>query len=271
MAITGPKESIILFKKEMMTFWEMEDLGEVTCVVRIETIRFSKHHYGIHQRSMTESLLIRFGLADCKPASTPVQGGLKLLKSSPEEASEFAKLKYPYRSGVGSLMYISQCTRPDISYAVGVLSQHLDTPCQRHWDAFGHVLQYLRGTINLGIHYHFEDNRIFKMNSSWNVPLTNVDSDWAGCKNTRRSTTGYLTPLFGGAISWRSRLQQTVALSSTEAEYRATTEAGQEVQWLRLLLNDVGFNWDGLVSINCDNLGAIDLSSNAVHHGRTKH
>lgn len=172
----------------------------------------------------------------CKPTSTPLPGGIKVLKSTKDEHEEMIRKQYPYRSAVGCLMYIAICTRPDIAYAVGVLSQHLERPLVTHWNLAMHVIRYLSGTRTLGIHYGKGDNQIGGL-QSWYYPVCHVDSDWAGDPNTRRSTTGYLFKMNRGAISWKSRLQPTVSLSSKEAEYKATTEAGQEVVWLRTLLS----------------------------------
>lgn len=237
LAITG--HNISNFKTKISSFWPMEDLGIAHCVVGIQTARISTHHYAIGQEAMTTSLLARFGLSDSKPVSTPLPGGAKLTRSTVDESLSFARRNLPYRSGVGSLMYLSQCTRPDIAYAVGVLSQHLENPCDRHWDALEHVLRYLRGTSTAVINYNTSATPSLSGNQSWHLPSHFSDADWAGDKSTRLSTTGYLFTFAGGAISWRSRLQQTVALSSTEAEYRATTEAGQEVIWLHLLLSSL--------------------------------
>lgn len=125
----------------------MEDLGLAHCVVGIQTSRLGPHHYSISQNAMTISLLAQFGLTNCKPASTPLPRGLKMTRSSDDETEEFSQKDLPYCSSVGSLMYLSQCTRPDISYAVGCLSQHLDRQCGRHWAALEHVMRYLSGTI----------------------------------------------------------------------------------------------------------------------------
>lgn len=168
-------------------------------------------------------------------------------------------------------MYLSQCTRPDISYAVGVLSQHLETPSQRHWDALNHVIKYIKGTVTAVINYKKGEDLGVTGNQSYSLPDVFADADWAGDKSTRRSTTGYVFKVLGGAVCWRSRLQQTVALSSTEAEYRATTEAGQEAIWLARLLTSFGIPQKKPQILNTDSLSAMDLSENAVFHGRTKH
>lgn len=209
-------------------------------------------------------------MSNCKPASTPLPADTHLSRASDAEAAAFANENLPYRNGVGSLMYLSQCSRPDISYAVGVLSQHLERPAKAHWNAFLHVLRYLRGTTQLFIEYSVSDNHL-QGNQSWSTPNGYSDADWAGNRDTRRSTTGYVFKFLGGALSWKSRLQPTVALSSTEAEYRATTEAGQEATWLQLLLKSFGFETTSPTTLHCDNLGAIHLTSKTIFHARTKH
>lgn len=168
-------------------------------------------------------------------------------------------------------MYLAQCTRPDLGHAVGVLSQHLERPGTLHWDAALHVLRYLRGTTNLGITYSAHARTTVAGMESKSCPVSHCDADWAGDQSTRRSTTGYVFTLAGGALSWRSRLQPTVALSSTEAEYRAITEAGQELLWLRKMMSRLGFEDPEPTTLQIDNLGAIHLTSKSVFHGRTKH
>lgn len=269
MAITG--NEIDSIKDCISSHWEMEDLGIASCVVGIQIRRPSKYEYSLGQPAMIESLLARFGMISCKPASTPFPPDLKLVQGEDQAVSSFSKQNLPYRSGVCSLIYLAQCTRPDIAYAVSVLAQHFERPTQDHWDAFIHVLQYLKSTKDLFIHYNTPDNRTVEGNQSWSCPHGHSDADWAGDKSTRRSTTGYVFKLFGGAISWKSKLQATVALSSTEAEYRSTTEAGQEAVWLRLLLKSFNDDSPEPTTLHCDNLGAIQLTSKSTFHARTKH
>lgn len=250
----------------------MEDLGIASTVVGIEVIREDKHTYSICQSMYASKILQRFDSLDLKPAITPLPPGLKLFKPDLEEITDFASKRLPYRSVVGSLMYLAQCTRPDLAYAVGILSQHLDWPGYQHWNAATHVLRYLSGTINLGIRYsgagQVENVRGIK---SQHCPQALCDADWAGDKDTRRSTTGYLFILAGGAVSWRSKLQPTVALSSTEAEYRAITEAGQELIWLRTMLKKLGYEDSNPTVLQSDNMGAIHLTNKTIFHARTKH
>lgn len=271
MAITG--NDIAIFKTEISARWEMEDLGLASMVVGIEIKRLDQHTYSICQSSYAETVLTRFNHEKSKPASTPFPPGLKLFRPDDSEVEEFAKQKFPYRNLVGSLMYLAQCTRPDLAHAVGTLSQHLDWPGYQHWNAACHVLRYLRGTHDLGIVYSGEGSRQDTVSrlKSQDCPQSHCDADWAGDKDTRRSTTGYVFSLAGGAISWKSRLQPTVALSSTEAEYRAITEAGQELVWLRNMMGKFGLDDENPTVLHSDNLGAIHLTSKSVFHGRTKH
>lgn len=249
----------------------MEDLGVASCVVGIQIRRLSTYEYSIGQPAMIESLLARFGMLDCKSASTSFPADLKLTKGEDAAISSFEKQNLPYRSGVCPLIYLAQCTRSDVAYAVSVLSQHFERPTQDHWDAFVHVLQYLKSTKDLFIHYNSPANHAIEGNQSWSCLFGHSDADWAGNKSTRRSTTGYVFKIFGGAISWKSKLQATVALTSTEAEYRATMEAGQEAVWLRRLLKSFNYDSQSPTTLHCDNLGAIQLTSKSTFHARTKH
>lgn len=269
LAITG--NDIEVFKTEISLKWEMEDLGLARVVVGIEVTRINEHSYSLCQERFALTILERFSMLDCKPVSTPLSPNVKLLRASDEDAEVFSKLKLPYRSVVGSLMYLAQCTRPDLAHSVGVLSQHLKRPSMPHWEAATHVLRYLRGTTKLGIVYSSTQPNIVSGQCSFNLPVSMCDADWAGDPSTRRSTTGYIFVLAGGAISWRSRLQPTVALSSTEAEYRAVTEAGQELVWLWNMMKAFGFSDPNPTVLQSDNFGAIHLTSKSIFHARTKH
>lgn len=158
-------------------------------------------------------------LSEFKDASTPLPPGLNLFKPDLEEIEDFSSKKLPYRSVLGSLMYLSQCTRPDLAYAVVFLSQQLDWPGYQHWNAAQHVLKYVSGTVNLIIWYSSDvDVGPVRGLKSHDRPQALCDADWAGDKDTRLLTTGYVFIIASGALSWRSKLQPTVALSSTEAE-----------------------------------------------------
>lgn len=249
----------------------MEDLGIAKMIVGIEFNRPELNRYTICQSCYALAVLERYQMTNCRPASTPLPAGLKLYRATDEEVESFLKLKCSYRGVVGSLMYLAQCTRPDLSFAVGLLSQHLERPGMLQWEAATHVLRYLKGTVNLGITYDGNHTSVINGSESSLCPVSHCDADWAGDRDTRRSTTGYIFTLAGGALSWRSLLQPTVALSSTEAEYRAITEAGQELLWLRTMLSRLGYEDPQPTVLKSDNLGAINLTSKAQFHSRTKH
>ncbi|GJW81958.1 retrotransposon protein, putative, ty1-copia subclass [Tanacetum coccineum] len=171
--------------------------------------------------------------------------------------------KVPYANAVGSLMYLMVCTRPDIAYAVSVVSRYLANPGKNHWEAVKWILKYLRGTANVSLLYGTDRGN--------HVDVTGfVDSDYAKDPDKGRSITGYAFLVQRCVVSWKAMLQQVVALSTTEAEYMALTEAVKEAIWLRGLLEELGVELN-TVAVNCDNQGAIHLSRNHVFHERTKH
>ena len=171
--------------------------------------------------------------------------------------------KVPYANAVGSLMYAMVCTRPDISQAVGVVSRYMHDPGKGHWQAVKWILRYLRKTVDVGL--------IFEQDEALGQFVVGyVDSDFAGDLDKRRSTTGYLFTLAKAPVSWKSTLQSTVAVSTTEAEYMAVTEAVKEAIWLNGLLKDLGVV-QSHISLYCDSQSAIHLAKNQVYHSRTKH
>jgi hypothetical protein len=269
MIITG--DEINLVKDKIKAKWAMEDLGIAKFAVGIEFERDLDGNYTLHQQGMIQHVLEMFDMTECRPASTPFGYNIRLIKSSDEDSAHFTQQNNQYRKAVGSLMYIAMCTRPDISFAVGVLSCFLEKPNQQHWDSFIHVLRYLKATISLRIKYQAHRGKNLSANPSWNFPQMTSDADWAGDRSTLRSTTGYVFKFMEGAISWRSCLQPTVALLSTEAEYRAITEAGQEALWLLKLMREIKIPVTTPLEMVCNNLSAIHLVQNPVHHGRVTH
>jgi hypothetical protein len=217
------------------------------------------------QEKYIGDILKRFNMEDCKPVGTPMDTSIKLTKDM-EPQTEQEKLemkKVPYRSAVGSLMYAMVGTRPDIAAAVGVVSRHLENPGQAHWAAVKRILRYLKGTQKLGLQYGGNPTSGLLMGYS--------DADWAGDLETRRSTTGYMFQLCGGAISWNSKRQSSVALSTTEAEYMALSSATQEAIWLRQLLKDLHNPQQAATVIHEDNQACIAAVKNPTNHSRMKH
>jgi len=168
-----------------------------------------------------------------------------------------------YVSAVGSLMYVMVCTRPDLSQALSMISRYMRDPGKDHWEVVKWVLRYIKGTMDVGL--------VFKKDStSKHECIRYINSDYAGDLDKRRSTTGYVFTLSQAPVSWRSILQSTIALSTTEAEYVAMTEVMKETIWLQELLDDLRIDQD-LLKINCDSMSAIYLAKNHVYHARMKH
>lgn len=213
----------------------------------------------LRQKEYVADILDRFGMSDCRPAATPIEVGMKLTKSSTWSSDESEKP--PYRELVGALMYLSVATRPDISHAVNALSQYNDSFGKEHWQAAKRVLRYMKGTPDIGITFG---------NNTENL-IGYADADWAACVDDRRSSTGFAFTMNGGAVSWESRKQQTVALSSTEAEYMALTEASKEAMHLQRLTEEMTIANSLTVLLLNDNIGSQRLAGNPVFHSRTKH
>ena len=209
-------------------------------------------------------MLERFSMDDkTKPVCTPLAPHFKLSSSScprsQEERDYMARV--PYASVVGSLMYVMVCTRPDISQAVSMVSRYMHNPGKNQWLAVKWILRYLYGTVDVGL--------LFKKDCGQQC-VGYCDSDFARDLDKQRSTTGCIFALGGGPVSWRSILQSTIALSTTEAEYMAATEAVKEAIWLKGLLGDLGVIQEN-IAVFCDNQSAIFLAKNQTYHARTKH
>ncbi|KAL5814638.1 hypothetical protein ACOSQ4_025279 [Xanthoceras sorbifolium] len=157
-------------------------------------------------------------------------------------------------------MYAMVCTRPDIAQAVGAVSRYMNNPGKIHWEAVKWTLRYLRGTTNKTLYFKGGDTTLTDY----------VDADLAGNVDIRKSTTGYVYTLGGTAVSWVSQLQKIVALSTTEAEYVAVTEASKEMVWLQSLLEELDKKQENSV-LYCDSQSAIHLVKNLSFHSRMKH
>ena len=196
-------------------------------------------------------------MQECQAAITPTVMGLKL--SREDSSKDFDPSLY--KSIVGSLMYLTT-TRPDIMYAVSLISRFMERPKEAHWQAAKRILRYVKGTKMFGILYNVSEHSDL---------VGYTDSDWAGSVDDRKSTSGYVFHMGSGAISWASKKQSIVALSTAEAEYVAATAAACQAVWMRRMLRSLGQEQAKATVIFCDNSSAIALSKNSVFHKRTKH
>ncbi|GJW93299.1 retrovirus-related pol polyprotein from transposon RE2 [Tanacetum coccineum] len=202
-------------------------------------------------------LLDDAGQIEAKSCDEPIIPKLKL-------RSEDGRLLHnpeKYRRVVGKLNYLT-ITHPDIAFPVSVVSQFLTAPRTSHWDVVTQILGYLKGTPGLGILY---------ANHGHHIAEGFTYSDYAGCPNTSRSTTGYCVFVGGNLVSWKSKKQNVMSISSLEAEYRAMAQTTCELVWLRNLLGEIGFPQSKPMKIWRDNQAAIYISTNLVFHERTKH
>ncbi|MCO5583013.1 hypothetical protein L7F22_036919 [Adiantum nelumboides] len=168
--------------------------------------------------------------------------------------------KVPYASTCGSLMYAMVATRPYIAFAVEVVNRFMSNPSKKHWEAVKGVLRYLNGIKDMCICFGKGDLSV----------VGYTDADYAGDLDKRRSTSGYLYTFAGGAISWFSRLQSCMTLSTIEAEYVVASDACKEAIWLTHLVGDLGIVGEVPV-LHCDSQSATQLARNPVFHAKTKH
>jgi len=244
--------------------FDMKDLGATKKILKMEIYRDrTQKRLFLSQKDCIQKILVRFGMTDSKPISTLLSEKEKLsaMIKVQAQADQDYMSKVPYSSVVGSLMYVMVCTRPDLAYVVSMVSRFLSQPQKEHWKAMKRIFRYLKGTADVGLIYGSNSDCCHTGYS---------DADFAADLVKKRSLTGYAYTLGGCLVSWKTTLQPSVALSTTEAEYMALTEAAKEGIWLRGLINDLRINQE-YANIYCDSLSAICLAKDQVHHDRTKH
>lgn len=240
-------------KDQLMKEFEIKDLGTVHEFLGMRVCK-EKETITLDQTNYIKNVLHKFKMDDCKPIGTPMEPGLKLTKA--ETSSD----NYEYRNLIGCLMHIAVCTRPDIAHAVSFLSQFNNCFSEIHWKAAKRVLRYLKGTLNY---------RLFFERSGLNI-AGYVDADWASCEVDRKSYTGFVFKIGNSVVSWESRKQKTVALSSTEAEYMGLSDACKEALFIRTFFNEC-LNLNCTLTLYNDNQSAQKLCENSMFHARTKH
>lgn len=256
--IAGTKDNIQEVKQILKDKFDVKDLGEASFYLGMEIIRDRQNKtLTISQQRYTHDLLTKFAMTEVKTRNVPLDVSIKL------SANDGESLNDPrYSELVGGLLYLSVYTRPDIAQAVGALARYMSNPTTTHWTAAKNVLRYVASTSTLGI--------IYRGNQGLSKLIGYCDADYAGDIDTRRSTTGYVFLLHGGVISWSSRLQPTIAASTTEAEYMAASAGTKEALWLRKLLPELGVNVE-TIQIYDDSQGAIQLLKHPIASSRSKH
>jgi hypothetical protein len=221
----------------------------------------------IDQEQFTLSILRQYDLDRCNKATTPLpdeQLTFDMCPKTDDERRELAQHPYnKYCAIVGKCMYLSTCTRPDISFAVRELARYMSNYGMKHYKAAKHLLRYLKGTMSRGIIYGDVENAIPIFRSF-------ADSDW-GTSDNRRSISGYIIECGGGPLTWSSKQQSLVALSSCEAEYISCTHCARQIIWLRSLFNELGFPQERASILFCDNQGTVTCTHDPHSHSRMKH
>ncbi|CAL2227071.1 unnamed protein product [Prunus armeniaca] len=257
MIITGNDKQEISQLQDYLTIeFEMKDLGGLKYFLGIEVTR-SQQGIFLSQRKYVLDLLTDTGMLDCKPADTPIVQNHHL----GEYPDQVPTHKERYQRLVGRLIYLSH-TRPDIAYAVSVVSQFMHSPSEYHMNAILRIVRYLKSAPGKGL--------MFSKHGHLNIDGYS-DADWACNVTDRKSTSGYFTFVGGNLVTWRSKKHNVVALSSAEAEFRGMTKGICELLWLRKLLTEFGYKPTSTMNLFCDNKAAIAIAQNSVQHDRTKH
>jgi hypothetical protein len=265
MALTSEKKSDIdKFKSELWKHFEISDKGEMSWFLGFEVRRDRKERtISINQRSYIEAMVEKFGLKDAKPQYVPMDPGSKYSKSqspmSPKQEMEMRNV--PYAQAIGSALWPIMVYRADAAAAIGILSQFIQNPGRVHWQALKTLIAYLGTTKHLWL----------SMGGSENVDgVGYCDSDWAE-QPGRHSISGYCFKMGMGCVTWSSKKQNLISLSSTEAEYIAQNHAAREALWLRTFLAEINGESEQTMTLWSDNQGAMDMAKDPKFHSRTKH
>ncbi|GAU22332.1 hypothetical protein TSUD_106600 [Trifolium subterraneum] len=247
------------FKSQMKSEFEMTDLGKLTYFLGMELLETPKGVI-LHQAKYATEILKKFEMLDCNSAVIPADTRLKLEVDGSSETVDSTM----FRQLLGSLRYLCQ-TRPDISYAVGYVIRFMSKPLKSHFLAAKRILRYINDTIHYGVLFPYSrDSSKLELNGF-------SDADWCGDKVDRRSTSGYVFKFQSAPVSWCSKKQSVIALSSCEAEYVAGSLAACQANWMQSLLNEMKIIDNITIMLKIDNKSAINLAKNPVSHGKSKH
>ncbi|KAL2237853.1 UNVERIFIED_CONTAM: Retrovirus-related Pol polyprotein from transposon TNT 1-94 [Sesamum indicum] len=254
-------------KKFLSKNFEMEDMCEASYVIRIEIFRDRLQGLlGLSQKCYIYKVLERFKMDKCSAGIVPIQKGDKFNQMQcPKNDLERKEMEsIPYASVVGSLMYVQTCTRPDISFVIGMLGRYQSNPGMDHWKAAKKVFWHLQGT---------KDHMLMYKRSYYLEVIGYLDSDYTGCIDTRKSKSGYVFLLAEGVVLWKSGKQSVIATSTMEAEFVACFEATVHGLWLRNFISRLGIvnSIAKPLRIYCDNFAAVFFSKNDKYSKSAKH
>jgi hypothetical protein len=276
MLIAGKRRHLDITKIRILREWKCKDLGPAEVFVGFQIDRDRTNRtLKLHQTMYTKKLLERLKMDNCNPAKLPIPAGT-VLKPDIESLLDYDDATV-YRQIIGSTIYLSNCTRLDISYAVGQLARFMAAPGESHYRLSKQLLRYLNGNLETGITY---SNRAVHL-PLCKLTLTDVptsysiftDATW-GTEHDRISFQGMAVMRYGGAVIWMAQRQKSTALSSMEAEIMAASEGARSAVWLEKLTRDLGERDDDnpfVPTLYCDNKGTVDLSYDTKHHQKAKH
>ena len=257
-------------KTKLKQRFDVKDLGESVWMLGMRITRDrSKRLIKLDQELYITKMLEKYDLVQCKVAMTPAEQNNGAQEDDADGGGKSVEL-LKYQELVGSLLYAAISTRPDIAYAVGRLTRHMQAPLQRHWKAAQRVLRYLAGSRQEGLWFGRMNRQSFNQGRYAEVHAYS-DSDWGSDKSDRKSVTGWIAYVNGDPVSWASKKQSTVAQSSCEAELYAASAATNELLWLRSLLSELGIASRTPSILRVDNQGAIEVAKHGVKSDRTKH
>ncbi|KAG8484776.1 hypothetical protein CXB51_021144 [Gossypium anomalum] len=255
--VTGSNDVLVNeFKAQMQEVFDMTDLGVMTYFLGMEVNQTNRGIF-ISQHAFSLKILDKFSMQNCKPVSTPIAQGEKLSSIGDHVRVD----EKEYRSLVGCLLYLT-ATRPDLIHAVSLLARFMHCCNVLHFRAAKRVLRYIKGTLRLGM--------LFKKENELKL-IGYSDSDWAGCIDDMKSTSGYFFTLGSSVFCWCSKKQQNIAQSTAEAEYIVAAAAVNQAIWLRKLLYDLNEEQLEPTEIKVDNQSAVAIAKNPVFHGKTKY
>jgi hypothetical protein len=267
MLIIGSRPHVDVIKAKIWNLWKCKDLGPATVFVGFQIERDRpKRTLRIHQEAYTTRLLDKLGMSNCNPRALPIAAGT-VLKSTEHDLDQYHEVSKDqaaiYRTIVGSVIYLANCTRPDIAYTVGQLARMMARPNENHLSIAKQLLRYLKGTITLGIEY--KPTLI-----GYDVILWS-DATW-GTEDDRKSFQGYVLIRHSGAICWSATRQKSTSQSSMEAEICAGSDAGREAAWMEKLVMDLDEkDLTNIPILRMDNAPAEELSKTWKSHSKAKH
>jgi hypothetical protein len=251
------------YKAKIGARFKLTDLGPIHWLLGIKVVRnLEARTLSLSQQSYIESILRRYNFEDLKPSNVPMDPSILYSKDQcPTSPADIAHMKkVPYREAIGSLMYAAIGTRPDIAFATSILAQFAENPGNIHWEGVKRVFRYLKGTKGMALVYGGVRRGLEGF----------TDADGASQEH-RHAITGFAFLIDGGAVTWSSKKQSLVTLSTAEAEYVAASYAAREALWLRRFIGEVYRPLQEPTPLMCDNQSAITLAQSGNFHARTKH